>query len=261
MAETETPTKSAAAKPAGMAALVKNAQFPWFVGHIFVLLGGFFYMLGVVRIFKSPGFPLFWYRLAYVAAMATFAITLKESYLKKPPSAAQLTQDDNVHYLLVALLWLVSKPSMLTLIPFMIFSLFHVVTFTRSSVLPAVGKSSDTGLGGQLKQFATTYNEQLLAVASQVELLLLFFMIPSALTFKKVSLIPFLFYLVFIKVRFDQSFHMRQAVKTWEVRADNLMSNPNVPPAVKQGWISFKQALAKGLSTVSFKKPAPAKAT
>lgn len=244
-------------KPAGLASLTKNVQFPWFVGHVVVLFGGFFYTLGAIRIFKSPGFPLFWYRLAYVAAMATFGLTLKESYMKKPPAAAQLAQDDNVHYLLVALLWLVSKPSVLTLVPFMIFSLFHVVTFTRTNVLPAMGKSSDAGLGGQLKTFATTYNERLLAMASHVELILLFTMLPSALTFKKAALFPFIFYLIFTKIRHDQSFHMRQSVKHWEARVDQLMSNPNVPPPVKQGWIQFKQYLAKGLSVVSFKKPTP----
>ncbi|KAJ2766694.1 Transmembrane nucleoporin, partial [Coemansia nantahalensis] len=80
-----------------------------------------------------------YYTKAYLGAVMSYAIVIYKTY--GPPQANlafvhRLIVDENVEYLLLAGMWLVAKPMVVTLVPFIVFSLFHVVSYTRSSLIP-----------------------------------------------------------------------------------------------------------------------------
>lgn len=245
----------------GIRSLYRSAQFVWFCGHVLSLTGGISYTLFSLRVFKAPSFPLFWYREAYVAAIFTFGIILNQTYRAKPVTIAALLRDDNVHYMMLAFLWLVSKPFFGTLPPFMIFSLFHVLTYMRSFLLPALGYPASSSISAQLHTFVTTYNARMMSLAATTEALLLVRLALMAVTFRKGNIAPFLIYFLFMKLRYDCSIYTRTAVRTWEVRIDNIVGHPQVPGFFKNGWLQFKEIIRVYVGGLFAVPPSPADAT
>lgn len=240
-----------------LSSTVRSVHFLWYVGHVLALIGGFNYSLFSLRIFRSSRFPFIWYRESYVATLLTFAIIIQQTHFKsagagrKPVDVKSLIKDDNVHYMLLALLWLFTKPFFLSLPPFMIFSLFHVIGFTRSNMLPALGYSVSSPLYRGLDNFYRSYNGPSLMVAAGVEVINFFSFLFKALTMRRDALIPFVFYALFIKVRYEQSNFTRNVFHAYEIKIDSLVANPRVPLPIKRGWVGFKQVVRKYIGQVS----------
>lgn len=237
-------------KPApGIQSLVKSVQFAWFVGHVLALVGAVFYTLFSFKIFRAPSFPKFWYKEAYVAIIFTFSIILNKTYRNKAINAPDVLRDDNVHYLLAALLWLFSKPYFGTLPPFIVFSLFHVLTYMRSFLLPALGHGAQSPISVNIGSFVSNYNDRFMMLAANAEFFLFLRLFVFFITLRKGSLIPFIVYFVFIKLRYDSSMFTRSVLKTYEVRIDGLVGHPSCPHAIKNAWTSFKGLLSTYLGT------------
>ncbi|AOW04533.1 hypothetical protein B0I75DRAFT_141083 [Yarrowia lipolytica] len=227
--------------------LFKTPQFIWFVGHLLVLVGCFFYVLATLPFFRVGKFSIFWYREIFLSVIATFGIIIFETYKGKPLNPQALARDDNVTYLLVAFLWLVSKPTYGTFLPFAIFSLFHVLTYVRGFILPALGYPGNAGLSLQIDNFVKTYNDKFMFTAANLEFMMFLGLIIKAITFQRGSWIKLIIFFVFLRLRYAQSLFTRSVVGSWEVRVDGLLSHPAVPPQVKQTWVTVKHQLRKTL--------------
>ncbi|KAJ2161004.1 Transmembrane nucleoporin [Coemansia sp. RSA 552] len=117
-------------------ALTKTAQFYWWAGHVMVLLFGTMYY--VKRPFGWQD-ANWYYSKAYIGALMSYAIVIYKTYGPPQINLAflhRLIVDENVEYLLLAFFWLSMKPMVVTLLPFVVFSLFHVITYTRSTLIP-----------------------------------------------------------------------------------------------------------------------------
>ncbi|KAK7207755.1 hypothetical protein BZA70DRAFT_272139 [Myxozyma melibiosi] len=244
-------TGSTAAPPAESVStrlikLAKTLQFAWFTGHVFVLVGVLFYVLSAIRFAPGTSWARFWYRETYFSVIATYGIVLYRSYRASTPTATTIIRDDNVQYLFIALLWLISKPLLITLPPFAIYSFFHVLTYTRTNLLPTLGQPTTTGPAAQIQSFVDNYNDKFTALVGNLELVLLVRLFFNAILFRKGSWISLIIYGAFIRLRFEQSAFTRQAVKNWEVRADSLIAHPSVPAGVKNGWEKAKATLKGG---------------
>jgi hypothetical protein len=242
-----------------MDANVQTIQFAWFVGHVLGFLGAVFYCLFSLKVFKAPNFPKFWYKESYVAIIFTFGIILFQTYKGKRVTPDAILKDDNLHYLLVAGLWLFTKPFVGTLPPFMVFSLFHILTYVRSYILPALGYSATSTISSSIQSFVKNYNDRFMMLAASWEFGLVFVLFFRFLTFRPGTSFPFLLYVVFIKTRHDQSFYTRNTVKNWEVRMDSLVGHPSMPGGVKQVWVQFKDTIRRVSNMVSVKKAADKK--
>ncbi|KAK9467153.1 hypothetical protein V1512DRAFT_262076 [Lipomyces arxii] len=252
------PNTSATAVPVSqkIVAMMKTLQFGWFTGHVFVVLGTFFYTLSTLKLAPGTKWAKFWYREIFVSVILTYGIVLYRTYKAASPSTTTLLRDDNVQYLVIALLWLVSKPLLVTLPSFAIYSLFHVLTYTRTNVLPSLGQSSTSSLSTKIQGFVDNYNDKFTRLVANFELVLLVRLLLDALMWRKGSWISFVVYASFMRFRFEQSVFTKQAVKNWEVRIDGLLAHPSVPGAVKNGW-----ATAKGYLRGAPKATAPAAKT
>lgn len=220
--------------------LAQTMEFRWFVAHASVVVST---VLSLV-FFRAPKAANFFYRLGFVSAFASFVIILYQKYGKSKPSFSVLSHDDNFHYVVFTFLWLFTTRRILSLLPLAIFSLFHTLTYSRSYLLPALGRA-DTALTKRVDDLVKRYNEPLTVLAANFEIALAVQLVLLALTFAKGSWIQLVGYVAFIRLRYATSAYTRHALKAWEIRADQLLGHPALGSKAKQIWNQAKQYIAK----------------
>lgn len=224
----------------------QNLQFCWFVGHIMVSVGSILCLLNSIDFGRSR--YSFYYKEVFTAAIITYSIAIHEAYNGKrsrPLTLQSILRDENIQYLMVALMWITTPPFTGSIPPFFIFSIFHVISYTRAYLLPALGVSDDSVLSEGLIETVQVFSSPLMYFSAFLELLTLLRLLFFALSFNMWTVVQFVVYFVFFKLRYNNSQPTRQVLKTWEIRVDSLVSLDAVPAPVKQGWISFKCSIAK----------------
>ncbi|VVT51140.1 uncharacterized protein SAPINGB_P002997 [Magnusiomyces paraingens] len=224
--------------------LTKDPQFYWFLGHVFILLGTFFYALSSLNLGISIRAGLYWYRQTYFLIISSFVFILYSDYIKLRikhfTTPVAFLYDANVQYLIVSILWFIFAPFIGTLPPFAIFSFSHVLSFLHSHLLPALGYSSQSGLSVSISNFLTTNTPAFMSTVANIELFLLVRLTLALFTFRLAAFIKFAVFLVFFRLRYQTSVYTYRVIQSWEVFIDRTLSNPNIPIAVKEGWITFK---------------------
>jgi hypothetical protein len=156
----------------------------------------------------------------------------------------------------MALVWLYSRQIPLALLPFSVYSVFHVATYTRTYLLPtlqppkdAPGPASPTSpkpaakqspLAEAIGKFVKQYYDSSMYLVASLELALLLRLVLSSLTFSKGSWVLLLTYLAFFRARYSQSSFVQSAVNHATARIDTTISHQSTPPLVRQGWEAFK---------------------
>ncbi|EFE35825.1 uncharacterized protein ARB_04759 [Trichophyton benhamiae CBS 112371] len=216
------------------------------------------------------------YRFAFVAAAATYGIVVYKGYVARgrlggsiPNDIIKLAGDENVQYLGMALVWLCSRQLLFALLPFAIYSFFHVATYTRTYLIPTFQPSPDAGpaspsgrpaaaksspLADQIGRFVKTYYDTSMAMVAALELSLLIRLIFTALTFSSGSWLLLVIYFWFFRSRYTQSSFVQAVVAHSTARIDAMLSHQSTPPAVRQGWEVVKNAVQR-LYTVTDLKP------
>jgi hypothetical protein len=155
----------------------------------------------------------------------------------------------------ISLVWLYSRQIPLALLPFTVYSVFHVATYTRTNIIPAIqppkvapgstptspgGAKSQSPLANSIGKFVKEYYDSSMMLVAALEILLWFRLLLSAFTFSKNSWILLGIYTVFLRTRFHQSQFVQGAFSQGSAHVDQQVQNPNVPPAVRQGWETVK---------------------
>lgn len=244
--------------------LAQTLQFAWFVGHLTLLFCTLRYGLSYITFHAYSRWARFSYRTAFVAAAATYGIVVFKAYRARARSpnrqqggALALAGDENVQYLAMALVWLFSRQLPLALLPFTIYSIFHVATYTRTNLIPTIQpppSASATGaspssrpapkaaspLADQIGHFVKgNYDTSMMLVAS-LEICLWFRVLVSAIIFTKGSWILLAIYTVFVRARYSQSSFVQNAILQGSARVDALVAGQGTPPAARQGWETVK---------------------
>ena len=157
----------------------------------------------------------------------------------------------------MALVWLFSRQIPLALLPFMVYSIFHVATYTRTNLIPTINPPQQTGATGAspggrpatksspladtIGKFVKEYYDASMTLVAGLEILLWFRVLLSAITFTKGSWMLLAIYTVFLRARYSQSSFVQGAVRQGTERADAMMANQSTPPAVRQGWETVKR--------------------
>lgn len=199
-----------------------------------------FYSLTYVGFGK--GYYKFWYDLSYIGITSTFLILIFQIVQKVGVNISLILQDDNFHYLVVSVLFLILRPYVfLPLVPFFIYSVFHVLAYVNGYILPIL--SIDTKqISTILTNFINNNNYKSVQVGSLIELYSLGWLFLRLITIRKRSLMPFIIYFVFIKVRFEKNIFTRNYVKSFEIQIDKIINQLELP-ILKNSWIQFKQIL------------------
>jgi len=201
----------------------------------------------------------FSYRLAFLSAAVTYGIVVYKAYRARMKSSKKampaggpvaLLADENVQYLLMALVWLFSQQIPLALLPFSIYSTFHFLTYIRAYIIPTLSPTpaatngatpkSTSKLSDQIGTFVKSNYEKSMFLVAILEVVLWFRLVGSALLFQKGTWILLAIYSIFLRTRIAQSGFIQDAIAELTRRVDNGMAQQNVPPAVKNAWASTK---------------------
>jgi len=256
--------------------LATTLQFAWFVGHFTLLLCVLRYSLSYITFNASSKWAAFSYRTAFVAAVATYGIVVYKAFRARvkpgsPPAqtAMILLGDENVQYLLISLVWLVSRQIPLALLPFSVYSIFHVATYTRTNLIPtfqppkpAAGANaqspqaakSQSGLAAAIGKFVKEYYDSSMMLVAALEIALWGRLFISALTFSKGSWILLGLYTVFLRARYHQSTFVQGAFSQFAARIDQQINQQNIPPAAKQAWETVKGLSRQAVEATDVRK-------
>ncbi|WPK23432.1 hypothetical protein PUMCH_000672 [Australozyma saopauloensis] len=235
-----TPSKPSAARTAApdLVATVQTLQFAWFVGHALTLISSVFFYLTYVRVFPSA--YGFWYKAALFGVIESFGVLIYQSVSKNGFAVMQLLRDSNVQYLALALALFVYSPYVaLTLATFLLFSTFHVLSYVKHNLFPALAIPDTHPVSVKIGEFIAANNNRSIALASVLEVYTGVWLFVRLVTFRANSLVPFVAYAVFLKLRFEKSQFTRNAFKSMEVKIDDAV-NASGQPVAKDAWVSIK---------------------
>jgi len=155
----------------------------------------------------------------------------------------------------MALVWLFSSQYPLAMLPFGVYSVFHVATYTRTNLLPTLQPSTSTAAspGGKpvakpnatadtIGKFVKEYYDLSMGLVAILEILLWGRIFLSAITFQKGSWILITIYTAFLRSRFAQSSFVQGQFRQLEARVDSLVGAQSTPPAARQVWDGVKGA-------------------
>ncbi|KAI8847971.1 hypothetical protein BC829DRAFT_395136 [Chytridium lagenaria] len=165
----------------------------------------------------------------------------------------RIMMDENMHYLILSLVWLSSKPMWVVLIPFVTFSLFHSANYARTELLPklipstsALHSTLTTRIQPALLKFSQTYQSKGLEAVAYLEVWgLPLYLIFSLLTGGAGFLTPVL-YFQFLRFRYFFSALTRRAAGDLRKRMDGyIVDREATPEWIKAVYRRAMEALEK----------------
>jgi transmembrane protein 33 len=168
---------------------------------------------------------------------------------------------------------LYSRQIPLALLPFTVYSVFHVATYTRTNIIPTLHPpkaappaasansptsprpaASSSPLANSIGRFVKEYYDASMTLVAGLEILLWFRLLLSAFTFSKGSWVLLGIYTVFLRARYAQSQFVQNAFSHGAATVDAQVQNQSVPPAVKQGWESVKAVSRKAIEATDMRR-------
>ncbi len=169
----------------------------------------------------------------------------------------------------MALVWLFSRQVPAALLPFMIYSIFHVATYSRTNLIPTIQPPQQTSTGASpggkpaykssplaetIGKFVKEYYDTSMTAVAGLEIFLWLRVIFSAITFTKGSWILLAIYTVFFRARYSQSTFVQGAVGDVRAQIDALVANQSTPPVVRQGWETVKGLMGQAVEATNLNK-------
>ncbi|KAF8514528.1 hypothetical protein JB92DRAFT_3115609 [Gautieria morchelliformis] len=235
--------------------MAATQHYLWASGHFLLLLSSMRYLLAYFT-FKSASYA-WWYKTAFFGALVSYAIVCYKALGTPTPNAGfvhRALADENAQYFLLALFWWFSKPIPIALLPYVVFSLFHALTFVRTTVLPrvlpppppppgtAAGAQQQSSIAKGIQSWVKANYDGAMRITALAELLILFRVVLGALTLQNSLLTPII-YAHFVRQRYYHSAFTREALVKVNGMIDGYISSPSSPPVVKQVWVTFKRGV------------------
>jgi hypothetical protein len=176
----------------------------------------------------------------------------------------------------MALVWLFSPQYPLALLPYCVYSVFHVATYSRANLIPVLQppppaadgtspKRVSNPLADRIGAFVKEYYDASMSVVSGLEILLWLRIFLSAILFQRRSWILITLYTAFLRARLAQSTHVQNSMSQLGARIDSLVGAQGTPPVARQVWDNVKNVGRQFRDATDLGKytggPAPAKKT
>lgn len=157
----------------------------------------------------------------------------------------------------MALVWLFSPQYPLAMLPFGVYSVFHVATYTRTNLIPTIqppqaaapvagaspsGKPTykNSAVADGIGKFVKEYYDLSMGLVAILEIVLWFRLLGSAIIFTKGSWILITVYTAFLRARYAQSSFVQGQFSHLAARVDALVGAQGTPPAARQVWDGVK---------------------
>jgi len=214
------------------------------------------------------------YRLAFLSAAATYGIVVFKAYRAKlqrgqtgnpQQQVLALVGDENVQYLIMALIWLYSKSTWFALLPFSVYSTFHFLSYLRTNIIPTFVPPSHSvtspgtrpiaqhPISEGISRFVKKNYDTSMHLVSNLEIFLWVRLFLGALVFKT-SWILLLCYTMFVRIRYAQSIFVRHAFQGLERKVDALMNDARAPGGLREAWRIGKDMIKKACEATDFVK-------
>ncbi|KAG5361090.1 hypothetical protein CJU90_2465 [Yarrowia sp. C11] len=207
----------------------------WFFSHQAIVGTGACYFalffMGISNCKLARGL----YRLFFVACISAYYTSIYRKYGGQRPSRWVLLQTDTFQYLLMAVLFLISRRSIFKLFPFFMYSVMHVAETLRRRVL-----KRDSPLAHQLNENILKFEAPIQRIVADSEILILLKILLNTIMFRQGAAICLLLYVVIFRLRVSYSPPIQESLKRQEERIDDVVSQSWVPAAVKQHWGRFR---------------------
>ncbi|SPO31181.1 related to POM33 - transmembrane nucleoporin involved in nuclear pore complex distribution [Ustilago trichophora] len=251
----------------------------WAAGHFLCFFAGLRYLVGTLMFATSSGGLSRWYYAAYLGAIISYCVVVYKSFgvpqLNKPYIQRAL-MDENVQYLFLAVYWFMSKPIFITLVPFVTFSLFHVLTFLRTTVIPMVFPSAAptptptptaaaatvnsassstpaTSASAKISKFIQSWvkanYDPAMRFVAYAEVAIFARVLFGALLFRNSLMAP-LFYAHFLRLRFYMSSFTRAAFQHVKNILDAYTQHQSCPPVVRKAYLTLTDLISRYASSV-----------
>jgi hypothetical protein len=175
--------------------------------------------------------------------------------------------------IVMALTWFLSRQIPLALLPFVVYSVFHVATYIRGNIIPVVspppppataspGKQQRPSgpLADAIGKFIKDYYDLSMTLVAFLEIALWFRVLVSALLFQKGSWILLLVYSVFLRARYAQSSFVQNTFADIGARLDAVLANQSTDPRVRNVWEQVKSGLRSLVDSTDVQRIAAARA-
>jgi len=229
--------------------MATTQHYLWASGHFLLLVSALRYFIAWITL-KSVS--AWWYKASFTGALISYAIVCQKSLGIPQLSGAFIRRamlDENVQYFLLALFWWSSKPITVALLPYTIFSLFHALTFTRTTLMPqflppgpptsANGAPQPHPIAKRLQVWVKANYDSAMRVVAYAELVIFVRVLLGAITFQNSLLAPIV-YAHFLRQRHYQSAFTREAIAFTTERVDGFVRKPGNPPMLVQVWDKAK---------------------
>lgn len=234
--------------------MATTQHYLWASGHFILLISSLKYVWATISFQTASSW---WYKTALTGALISYAIVCQKSLGTPQPNAAYVRRaflDENVQYFLLAFYWWSSKPILFALFPFMIFSLFHVLTFVRTGLMsqflppgpPATpgGPPTPHPIAKRLQVWTKANFEPAMRVVAYIELVVFARVFLGAITFQS-SIIAPIVYAHFLRQRYYHSSFTREAISATNTRINELVHKEGISPVVAQVWDKIRSFIAK----------------
>lgn len=227
--------------------LAKTPQFYWYLGHCFSVIS---FILSLFWGFFSPGKSLSYYRYTLFFELISYGITIKQAHGKRKVNKIQFLKDENVQYFIFALILYTASfilgPLSGALYSYVIFSVFHAVTYFQTHLLDAlpISLNLQAAINSRISFITTNYNQQALFFASAAEVMILsnfLWSIPGLIfqVFRNPLLVAaklgiFAASVVFVKLRYNDNQYTKTVVQQFDSRISGFLANPMVPPLLSR---------------------------
>lgn len=239
-------------------------HYIWASGH-FILLASAFRILVASILLKT--ISTWWYRASFTGALISYAIVCQKSLGTPQPNLTYIKRallDENVQYFLLAFFWWSSKPVRIALLPYAIFSLFHALTFTRTTLMPqflppgppatAGGPPQPHIIARKLQAWVKANYDSAMRAVAYIELLIFVRIIVGTLLLRNALVSPII-YGHFLRQRYYQSGFTREAIGVTKRRIDGFVRRDGMPPMLTTVWEKVLMLIERWTGTVL--TPAP----
>jgi hypothetical protein len=247
--------------------MATTQHYIWASGHFLLLLSAFRYFFAVIT-FKN--ISLWWYKAGFTGALISYAVVCQKSLRPVQLNAAyfkRALQDENVPYFVLAYIWYSSRPVALALLPYTIFSLFHALTFTRTTLMPQFlppgtpssgnGNPQPHPIAKRLQVWVKANYDTAMKAAAYIELLIFARVLIGALTFQNALVTPII-YAHFLRQRYYQSPFTRDAAAWTNAWIDRRVRHAGTPRTVVQIWDRVQMVTERWVGTVLVQNQADA---
>ncbi|CAG8617347.1 4668_t:CDS:2 [Ambispora gerdemannii] len=245
--------------------LVKHPQFVWWIGHLCVILCTSLYYLSFLTLsLESARFYYYW---VYRGAVLSYSVVVYKLYgfpRLDWDYFQRINRDENVFYLALAVVWFFNPPIFVTPIPYATFSLFHLITYFRSFIIPAFvpaaassAVNSNSPATGNAKTFINISKgiqnwvlknyEVAMRTVSFAEVVVITTSLLTYILIFKVRVFTLFLYLTFLRFRYHMNPYTKDAFSNVRQRLDVWLLPPTadsrIPPYVTKAYRHLKTAI------------------